>query len=220
MKVKAFGGADSFRREDTIRAHLDEASRLVKTMSEREANPVPEEKRCGKAEERAAIEREKRLKLALEEWSGHLVQTSVGDRYVLEAMQDGDFSIGGESSGHMIFMDISPSGDGLAAALKVIEAMIETGQPLSRLKTCLRRLPQCVRALTVGTQPPLESLPGLGEAVAQGERDLGGKGRILLRYSGTEPKIRLLVEGPDPAGTEAVMARLEQAVRKELEVKG
>lgn len=160
------------------------------------------------------------LKLALEEWSGHLVQTSVGDRYVLEAMQDGGFSIGGESSGHMIFMDISPSGDGLAAALKVIEAMIETGQPLSRLKTCLRRLPQCVRALTIGTQPPLESLPGLGEAVAQGERDLGGKGRILLRYSGTEPKIRLLVEGPDPAGTKAVMERLEQAVRKELEVKG
>ncbi|MEZ5277554.1 MAG: phosphoglucosamine mutase [Opitutaceae bacterium] len=159
------------------------------------------------------------LKVALEGWGGHLVQTSVGDRYVLESMLEGGFSIGGESSGHMIFLDISPSGDGLAAALKAIEAMIETGQPLSRLRTCLKRFPQLVRALTVETKPPLESLDGLARAIADGERILGGSGRILLRYSGTEPKIRLLVEGPDPARADAVMASLERAVRNELTVR-
>ena len=159
------------------------------------------------------------LKVALEEWGGHLVQTSVGDRYVLESMLEDGFTIGGESSGHMIFLDISPSGDGLAAALKVIEAMIETGQPLSRLRTCLKRFPQLVRALTVEAKPPLETLAGLTRAVSDGERILGGSGRILLRYSGTEPKIRLLVEGPDPIQAETVMASLERAVRDELTVR-
>jgi phosphoglucosamine mutase len=159
------------------------------------------------------------LKVALEQWGGHLVQTSVGDRYVLESMLEGGFSIGGESSGHMIFLDISPSGDGLAAALKVIEAMIETGEPLSRLRTCLKRFPQLVRALTVESKPPLESLGGLAEAIRAGERALGESGRILLRYSGTEPKIRLLVEGPDPVLAGSVMAALDRALRRELMVK-
>ncbi|RLC07915.1 MAG: phosphoglucosamine mutase, partial [Deltaproteobacteria bacterium] len=159
------------------------------------------------------------LKVALNEWGGHLVQSAVGDRYVLEAMLKGGYSIGGETSGHMIFLDVSPSGDGLLAALKVIEAMIASGQPLSEMRRCLSRLPQAVRALMVAAKPPLESLVGLQAVVAACETELDGKGRILLRYSGTESKIRLLVEGPDEETTEAVMADLEQAVRQELEVK-
>jgi phosphoglucosamine mutase len=159
------------------------------------------------------------LKVALEAWGGHLVQSSVGDRYVLEAMLKGGFSIGGESSGHMIFLEVTPSGDGLLAALKIIEAMIESGQSLSELRRCLKRLPQEVKALNVEAKPPLETLPGIGDAVIAGEAKLGGKGRILLRYSGTEPKIRLLVEGPDEALTSEVMADLERAVREELVVK-
>lgn len=159
------------------------------------------------------------LKVALEEWGGNLVQTSVGDRYVLEAMLKGGFSIGGETSGHMIFLDVSPSGDGLLAALRVIEAMIDSGQPLSELRRCLKRLPQEVRALTVAAKPPLETLASLQDALTAGEAKLEGKGRILLRYSGTEPKIRLLVEGPDVVITAAVMADLDRAVRQELVVK-
>ena len=159
------------------------------------------------------------LKVALEEWGGHLVQTSVGDRYVLEAMLKGGFSIGGETSGHMIFLDVSPSGDGLVAALKVIEAMIDSGQPLSELRRCLKCFPQAVQALTVSAKPPLETLVGLQDALVAGEAKLGEVGRILLRYSGTEPKIRLLVEGPDAIVTAEVMADLERAVRQELVVK-
>jgi phosphoglucosamine mutase len=158
------------------------------------------------------------LKFALESWGGRLVQTAVGDRHVVEAMIEGGFSIGGESSGHLIFMDISPSGDGLVAALKVIEAMIESGKPLSTLRNCLKRLPQVVRALSVTGKPLLESLPLLQKAVAAGEMELNGKGRILLRYSDTEPKIRLLVEGPDRHRAELVMDALETALRSELDV--
>lgn len=158
------------------------------------------------------------LKVALEGWGGELVQTSVGDRYVVEAMIEGGYSIGGESSGHLIFMDVSPSGDGLVAALKVIEAMIDSGEPLSELRKCLKRFPQAVRALKVADKPDLESLPLLQQAVATGETQLDGKGRILLRYSGTEPRIRLLVEGPDMNRTTAVMDALEAAVRSELDV--
>jgi phosphoglucosamine mutase len=158
------------------------------------------------------------LKVALESWGGQLVQTSVGDRYVVEAMLDGGYSIGGESSGHMIFMDVSPSGDGLAAALKVIEAMIESGEPLSVLRKCLTRFPQVVRALKVADKPSLESLPLVQQAVAAGEKELNDQGRILLRYSGTEPRIRLLVEGPDSNRTVTVMDALEAVVRKELDV--
>lgn len=159
------------------------------------------------------------LKVALEGWGGHLVQTAVGDRYVLEAMRKGDYSIGGETSGHMIFRDVSPSGDGLLAALRVIEAMIDSGQPLSELRRCVQRLPQEVRALTVAEKPPLETLAGLHDSLAAGEAKLDGNGRILLRYSGTEPKIRLLVEGPDAKRVAEVMADLDRAVRKELVVK-
>jgi phosphoglucosamine mutase len=153
------------------------------------------------------------LKVALESWGGQLVQTSVGDRYVVEAMLEGGYSIGGESSGHMIFMDVSPSGDGLVAALKVLEAMVESGEPLSELRKCLKRFPQVVRALKVADKPPLESLPRLQQVIAAGEKELNEKGRILLRYSGTEPKIRLLVER-----TVAVMDKLEAGVRNELDV--
>ncbi|RKX33554.1 MAG: phosphoglucosamine mutase [Verrucomicrobia bacterium] len=158
------------------------------------------------------------LKVAIEGWGGELVQTSVGDRYVVEAMLEGGYSIGGESSGHLIFMDVSPSGDGLVAALKVIEAMIDSGEPLSELRKCLKRFPQVVRALKVAAKPSLESLPLLKQAVAAGETELKGEGRILLRYSGTEPRIRLLVEGPDMSRTVAVMDALEVVVRNELDV--
>ena len=97
--------------------------------------------------------------------------------------------------------------------------MIDSGQPLSALRGCLKRFPQEVRALTVEAKPPLESLSGIREAVTAGEGKLDGQGRILLRYSGTEPKIRLLVEGPDEALTLDVMNDLERAVRQELVVK-
>ena len=135
----------------------------------------------------------------LEAAGGKVLRTAVGDRYVVEAMREGNFSIGGEQSGHLIFRDHGTTGDGLLAALQVLRIMTESGQPLSELRRCLKKYPQAQRNLRVKEKPPLESLPEVSALVARTEQSLDGKGRVLLRYSGTEPKVRLLIEGPDEA---------------------
>ncbi len=145
----------------------------------------------------------------METRGGRVVATAVGDRYVLEAMLAGGFNLGGESSGHIICTDVSPCGDGLAAALLVLGAMHATGKPLSELRRSLTKFPQRTKALRVGSKPDVANLPGLSAAITAGENRLGASGRVMVRYSGTEPKIRLLVEGPDPATVGAVLETLE-----------
>jgi len=128
-----------------------------------------------------------------------VVRTAVGDRYVVEAMREGNFSIGGEQSGHLIFRDHGTTGDGLIAALQVLRIMTESGRPLSEVRLCLKKYPQSQRNLRVKEKPPIESLKEVAALVQETESALAGKGRVLLRYSGTEPKVRLLIEGPDEA---------------------
>jgi phosphoglucosamine mutase len=128
---------------------------------------------------------------------GRVLRTAVGDRYVVEAMRQGNFSIGGEQSGHLIFRDHGTTGDGLLAALQVLRIMTETGRPLSELRQVLKKYPQAQRNLCVREKPPLTSLQSIAALVAETEETLAGKGRVLLRYSGTEPKVRLLIEGPE-----------------------
>jgi len=152
------------------------------------------------------------LKRFMEQQHGRLVQTAVGDRYVVAAMLEGGFTLGGENSGHIICTDISPCGDGLAAALLVIEAMLATGRPLSQLRTCLTKFPQATRALRVTRKPEIATLAHLTAAITAAEARLGADGRVLVRYSGTEPKIRLLVEGPEEALVAGLIAALEHAV--------
>jgi len=130
---------------------------------------------------------------------GKVVRTAVGDRYVVESMREGNFSIGGEQSGHLIFRDHGTTGDGLLAALQVLRIMTESGKPLSELRRCLKKYPQAQRNLRVKEKPPIDSLQEVSRLVKETESSLGGKGRVLLRYSGTEPKVRLLIEGPDEA---------------------
>jgi phosphoglucosamine mutase len=149
---------------------------------------------------------------------GRVCRTPVGDRYVMERMRAEGAVLGGESSGHVICADISPGGDGLVAALRVIAVMQETGRPLSELRRVLRKFPQRTAALTVREKRPLEALPVLGAEIAALERELGGQGRVLVRYSGTESKLRLLVEGPTDALVDAALARLTTAARAGLEV--
>jgi phosphoglucosamine mutase len=126
---------------------------------------------------------------------GRVLRTKVGDRYVIEEMMRENYNVGGEQSGHMIFRDFATTGDGIVSALQVLRIMIETGQPLSELKKVLRKYPQAQRNLKVRVKPPLEELTGVQTLLIEAEKALDGKGRVLLRYSGTEPKIRLLIEG-------------------------
>ena len=149
---------------------------------------------------------------------GRVCRTPVGDRYVITRMLAEGASLGGESSGHVICSDVSPTGDGLVAALKVIAVMLATGKPLSELRRGLVKFPQLSVALKVRQKKPLESLPTLPAAIKAVEAELGTQGRVLVRYSGTESKLRLLVEGPTDAIVKAALDCLAAAAQADLEV--
>jgi phosphoglucosamine mutase len=149
---------------------------------------------------------------------GRVCRTPVGDRYVIERMLVEGASLGGESSGHVICADISPTGDGLVAALKVIDVMLATGRPLSELRRALVKFPQLTVALKVREKKSLESLAALSAAIKTVEAELGAQGRVLVRYSGTEAKLRFLVEGPTDAIVKAALDRLVASARAELDV--
>ena len=136
---------------------------------------------------------------ALAAHGGKVLRTKVGDRYVIEEMMKRELNVGGEQSGHMIFRDFTTTGDGIVSALQILRIMVETGKPLSELKTCLAKYPQAQRNLRVREKPPIEEMPEVMKLVGEAEKELAGAGRVLLRYSGTEPKIRLLIEGRELA---------------------
>lgn len=136
------------------------------------------------------------LDIAMDRVGAKVVRTKVGDRYVMEEMLKGDFNLGGEQSGHLIFRDSATTGDGILAALHVLEIMIEEGKKISELKTCLERLPQVLKNIKVKQKIPLEQLPSLQDSIQKKEQKLGKGGRILFRYSGTESVARIMVEGP------------------------
>lgn len=145
---------------------------------------------------------------------GNVVRASVGDRYVLEAMLAGGYTLGGEQSGHMIFLRHGTTGDGLVAALQIMRLMVESGKPLSELRKALRKYPQAQRAVTVKSKPPLEELPAVQNAIADAERAIAPRGRALVRYSGTEPKLRILLEGPDAVVLEKHADAIADTVRQ------
>jgi phosphoglucosamine mutase len=128
---------------------------------------------------------------------GKVLRTDVGDRFVIDAMVQHRLNFGGEQSGHLIFRDFSTTGDGLISALQIMAIMARTGKTLGELRQVLQKFPQVLRNLTVREKLPFEQFGRLTARVAEAESRLHGKGRVLLRYSGTEPKARLLLEGPD-----------------------
>ena len=147
---------------------------------------------------------------------GRVIRTKVGDRYVIEEMMRSGYNVGGEQSGHMIFGDYSTTGDGIVSALQILRIMAETGLPLSELKKCLRKYPQAQRNLRVSSKPPLEELPEVLALVKEAETKLGNAGRVLLRYSGTEPKIRLLIEGRDHDQINTMADRIAGAIMERI----
>lgn len=156
------------------------------------------------------------LDRAIAREGGRVVRTAVGDRYVLDGMSRENSNLGGESTGHLIFPDHSPTGDGLVGALKVIKIMQKTGEPLSRLRRCWQRYPQVTADLNVTEKRSFSELSRLTEAISEAETRLGGRGRVLVRYSGTEPKLRLLVEGEETEEITNILHLLQGAAVVEL----
>lgn len=138
------------------------------------------------------------LDLTMQQAGGRVVRTDVGDRYVSQRMREVGSNFGGESSGHLIFLDASTTGDGTLAALEVLRVMRETGLRLSELSEQMMRIPQAKRDIAVAAKIPLESLPAFSAALAAAEKELASRGRVVVRYSGTEPKARIIVEGENP----------------------
>ena len=155
---------------------------------------------------------------ALAAAGGKVLRTRVGDRYVIEEMVQRNLNLGGEQSGHIIFRDFTTTGDGIVSALQVLRIMHETGKPLSQLKTCLKKYPQAQRNLKVREKPPIEELLEVVKLRDEVERELAGKGRVLLRYSGTEPKIRLLIEGREFDRIEMQANRIADAIQNAIGV--
>jgi phosphoglucosamine mutase len=157
------------------------------------------------------------LERALEARGAKLVRTAVGDRYVVDAMRKGGFNLGGEQSGHLVFLDHASTGDGTVAALQVLAVMLRSGKPLSELASAaLERVPQVLHNVTLPSRKPLDQMRALGALQAKVERSLGKNGRVLVRWSGTEPKLRIMLEGPNEKKLKSLAHDLESAARSDL----
>ncbi|OYX67279.1 MAG: phosphoglucosamine mutase [Sphingomonadales bacterium 32-64-17] len=141
-----------------------------------------------------------------------LVRAKVGDRYVLEAMKAGGYNVGGEQSGHMILLDHATTGDGTVAALQVLAALVQSGKPASELLHLFDPVPQLLKNVRYDGGDPLAA-DSVQAVIAEAERELFGKGRLVIRKSGTEPLVRVMAEGDDGAQVEAVVDRICDAVK-------
>jgi phosphoglucosamine mutase len=140
----------------------------------------------------------------------------VGDRYVLEEMLKGDYNVGGEQSGHMIFRDFTTTGDGIISALQVLRIMMDTGKPLSKLRQVVEKFPQVVVNVKVKSKPAWDTMPDVLQLVKEAEVTLGNEGRVFLRYSGTEPKARLLIEGRDGTEIKTLADKIASRIREQI----
>ncbi len=145
-----------------------------------------------------------------------LVRTQVGDRYVVDAMRSGGYNLGGEQSGHVVFLDQTTTGDGLMTGLQVLGAMARKERPLSELTGGFERFPQVIQNVPVAKRTPLEELPAMKAAVERVEAELGDRGRVLIRYSGTELKARVMVEGESESRVRELAADLSDELKRAL----
>jgi len=156
------------------------------------------------------------LELALKKAGIKLVRTAVGDRYVVEEMLKEGYNLGGEQSGHVIFMDYNTTGDGIITALQVLSIMKKTSKRLSELSKVMTTYPQVLVNVPVKSKKDIMELPRLARKVADAEEKLDGNGRLLIRYSGTEPKLRIMAEGKDLASIKEIVNDLAQSVIEEI----
>ena len=156
------------------------------------------------------------LEMAVSQWGGRLIKTDVGDKYVLEKMLKAKLNFGGEQSGHIIILEHSTTGDGLLAALFVLKIMAEEGKPLSALGRCMYKFPQQLLNIDVVQKRPIEKLIKTKKIIEKCEKRLGAKGRLYIRYSGTENKLRIMVEGQNTIEINAIAEEIAAAAKEEL----
>jgi phosphoglucosamine mutase len=156
------------------------------------------------------------LELSMAKAGIKLLRTPVGDRYLLERMLAEGYNFGGEQSGHFIFLDHNTTGDGLISALQMISLIKRTGKPLSELAQAMSAVPQILLNITVKQKPKLETVPDIERAIRESECRLNGSGRVVVRYSGTEPLLRIMVEGEQDAVIREVAEDLARLVRSHL----
>ena len=156
------------------------------------------------------------LERALEPRGVEVLRCGIGDREVACTMRREGVRLGGEQSGHLLDLDLATTGDGLLTAAAIAGIVAASGRSLADLASGFRRFPQVLRNVTVREKLPLDGVPGLSDAVASAERELGSSGRVLLRYSGTEPLARVMIEGPDQQQIEALSDRIARIIEAEL----
>jgi phosphoglucosamine mutase len=156
------------------------------------------------------------LEIALRRHGIRLVRTGVGDKYVMEEMSRGGFVLGGEQSGHIILAEHLPTGDGVATALALLSVLEETGQSLAELAGELVTYPQTLVNVRVREKVPVASVPAIAEVIRRVEAAVDGQGRVLVRYSGTEPLLRIMIEGPTEAAVHAWADEIASSVREHL----
>lgn len=156
------------------------------------------------------------LELTLKEHGISMVRAQVGDRYVVDTMRKNGLNLGGEQSGHIVFLDQSTTGDGIVAALKVLEAMRRTGKPLSELKKAIQLFPQVREDIRVVRKEPFEKYKEITQAIADAQEALHGKGRVFVRYSGTEPLARVMVEGESRPEIQSLARKIAATIQKAL----
>lgn len=153
------------------------------------------------------------LEEAMKKMGGQMIRTQVGDRYVVETMRRKGYSFGGEQSGHLVFLDHNTTGDGILAALQLLSIMIKKRKPLSELAKIMSTYPQVLENVRMSTKISPDRIQGFPQALADAENRLGDRGRILVRPSGTEPVIRIMVEGDDEKEISAIALELSDVVR-------
>ena len=156
------------------------------------------------------------LHVAMRERGVAVLTTPVGDRYVVEQMVRGGFNLGGEQSGHVVFLDHNTTGDGIITALAALALMVEKGRPLSELRTVMQRFPQVLLNVPVANKRDVATVPGITQAIAVAEKALGTRGRVLVRYSGTEPLLRVMIEGERETEIADLAEAIAAAARREL----
>jgi phosphoglucosamine mutase len=145
-----------------------------------------------------------------------IVKTQVGDRYVHEEMQRRGANLGGEQSGHLLFPDHAPAGDGILSALALLSVVREAGESIAALASCMRKFPQVLVNVPVRTKPSFDAVTGLHEKVTAFEQEMNGSGRVLIRYSGTEPLARVMIEGADGGRIQVMADELAGVIRRQL----